>query len=144
MYNTCKVYQIHFTVYTNIDVRKIGHLNIKTKMPDIEARVLIGWYSLACQSNVHSKCCLAYLGKCVCRTNNTTKHNSPGYRTTFVAIITGYLLFRSASRSRSQIKHGKGDKKERERERDIQTDRQREREKERGRERLRDREIETE
>ena len=33
-----------------LDVRKIGHLNIKTKMLDIEARVLIGWYSLASQS----------------------------------------------------------------------------------------------
>ena len=38
-----------------IDVRKIGHLNMKTKMFDIEARVLIGWYSPASQSeHVHS------------------------------------------------------------------------------------------
>ena len=36
----------------NIDVRKIGHLNIKTKMLDIEAHVLIGWYSLASQSEL--------------------------------------------------------------------------------------------
>ena len=28
--------------YINIDVKKIGHLNIKTKMLDIEARILIG------------------------------------------------------------------------------------------------------
>ena len=39
------------------DVRKIGHLNIKTKMLDIEARVLIGWYSLASQSErVPTRC----------------------------------------------------------------------------------------
>ena len=42
---------------TNIDVRKIGHLNIKTEMLDIEARVLIGWYSLASQSErVPTRC----------------------------------------------------------------------------------------
>ena len=42
---------------TNIDIRKISHLNIKTKMFDIEARVLIGWYSLASQSErVHTRC----------------------------------------------------------------------------------------
>ena len=35
------------TSLTILDVRKIGHLNIKTKMLDIESRVLIGWYSLA-------------------------------------------------------------------------------------------------
>ena len=41
----------------NIDVRKIGHLNIKTKMFDIEACVLIGWYSLASQSErVPTRC----------------------------------------------------------------------------------------
>ena len=46
----------HFNVmYSNyylyiLDVRKIGHHNIKAKMLDIEARVLIGWYSLASQS----------------------------------------------------------------------------------------------
>ena len=39
--------QIYLSI---LDVRKIGHLNIKTKMFDIEARVLIGWYSLAGQS----------------------------------------------------------------------------------------------
>ena len=33
-----------------LDVRKIGHLNIKTKMLDIEVRVLVGWYSLSSQS----------------------------------------------------------------------------------------------
>ena len=38
-------------------MRKIGHLNIKTKMLDIEARVLIGWYSLASQSErVPTRC----------------------------------------------------------------------------------------
>ena len=37
---------------TILDVRKIGHLNIKTKMLDIEARVLIGWYSLGWYSLV--------------------------------------------------------------------------------------------
>ena len=42
---------------TNIDVRKIGHLNIKTEMLDIEARVLIGWYSLASQSERVPTCC---------------------------------------------------------------------------------------
>ena len=54
-------------IKTNIDVRKIGHLNIKTKMLDIEARVLIGWYSLASQSErVPTRCfyvkvaCLSY------------------------------------------------------------------------------------
>ena len=42
---------------TILDVRKIGHLNIKTKMLDIEARVLIGWYSLANQSErVPTRC----------------------------------------------------------------------------------------
>ena len=35
---------------TILAVRKIGHLNIKSKIFDIEARVLIGWYSLASQS----------------------------------------------------------------------------------------------
>ena len=35
----------------------MGHLNIKTKMLDIEARVLIGWYSLASQSErVPTRC----------------------------------------------------------------------------------------
>ena len=45
-------------LYNNIlDVRKIGHLNIKTKMFDIEARVLIGWYSLVSQSErVPTRC----------------------------------------------------------------------------------------
>ena len=47
---------LHYMFY-NIDVRKIGHLNIKTKMFDIEARVLIGWYSLASQSErVPTRC----------------------------------------------------------------------------------------
>ena len=50
---------------TILDVRKIGHLNIKTKMLDIEARALIGWYSLASQSErVPTRCFyvkLAYL-----------------------------------------------------------------------------------
>ena len=42
---------------TILDVRKIGHLNIETKMLDIEARVLIGWYSLASQSErVPTRC----------------------------------------------------------------------------------------
>ena len=42
---------------TNIDVRKIGHFNIKTKMFDIEPRVPIGWYSLASQSKrVPTRC----------------------------------------------------------------------------------------
>ena len=42
---------------SNIDVRKIGHLNIKTKMLVIEARVLIGWYFLASQSErVPTRC----------------------------------------------------------------------------------------
>ena len=42
---------------TNIDIRKIGHLNIKTKMLGIEARVLIGWYSLASQiERVPTRC----------------------------------------------------------------------------------------
>ena len=42
---------------TILDVRKIGHLNIKTKMLDIEARVLIGWYSLASQlERVPTRC----------------------------------------------------------------------------------------
>ena len=42
---------------TILDVRKMGHLNIKTKMLDIEARVLIGWYSLASQSErVPTRC----------------------------------------------------------------------------------------
>ena len=41
----------------NIDVRKIGHLNIKTMLVDIEARVLIGWYLLASQSErVPTRC----------------------------------------------------------------------------------------
>ena len=41
----------------NIDVRKIGHLNIKTMLVDIKARVLIGWYSLASQSDrVPTRC----------------------------------------------------------------------------------------
>ena len=43
----------------NIDVRRIGHLkvNIKTKMLNIEARVPIGWYSLASQSErVPTRC----------------------------------------------------------------------------------------
>ena len=42
---------------TILDVRKIGHLNIKTKMLDIEARVLIGWYPLASQTErVPTRC----------------------------------------------------------------------------------------
>ena len=42
---------------TVLDVRKIGHLNIETKMLDIEARVLIGWYSLASLSErVPTRC----------------------------------------------------------------------------------------
>ena len=36
--------------YIILDVRKIGHLNIKTKMLDIETCVLVGWHSLASQS----------------------------------------------------------------------------------------------
>ena len=60
------IYSIHYTYsiqYTLesigiiLDVRKIGHLNIKTKMLDIEARLLIGWYSLASQSErVPTRC----------------------------------------------------------------------------------------
>ena len=42
---------------TILDVRKIGHLNIKTKMLGNEAHVLIGWYSLASQSErVPTRC----------------------------------------------------------------------------------------
>ena len=38
-------------------VRKIGHLNIKTKMLDIEALIMIGWYLLASQSErVPTRC----------------------------------------------------------------------------------------
>ena len=49
-------YNINYNV-TILDVRKIGHLNIKTKMLDIEARVLIGCYSLASQSErVPTRC----------------------------------------------------------------------------------------
>ena len=48
-----------------LDVRKIGHLNIKTKMFDIEARVMIGWYTLASQSERVPQSCfyvkVAYL-----------------------------------------------------------------------------------
>ena len=32
-----------FILVTILAVRKVGHLNIKTKMFDFEARVLIGW-----------------------------------------------------------------------------------------------------
>ena len=42
---------------TILDVRKIGHLNIKTKMLDIEVHVLIGWYSIASESErVPTRC----------------------------------------------------------------------------------------
>ena len=47
----------HKNLMTILDVRKIDHLNIKTKMLDIEAHVLIGWYSLASQSErVSTRC----------------------------------------------------------------------------------------
>ena len=52
-------------LYRILYVRKIGHLNKKTKMFVIEARVLIGWYSLASQSERVSQSCfyvkVAYL-----------------------------------------------------------------------------------
>ena len=46
-------------IYTDyiLDVRKIGRLSITTKMLDIEARVQIGWYLLASQSeHVPTRC----------------------------------------------------------------------------------------
>ena len=58
----CRILMAHDCI---LDVRKIGHLNIKTKMLDIDARVLIGWYSLASQSERVPKRCfyvkVAYL-----------------------------------------------------------------------------------
>ena len=52
-------YTVYYIEYI-LDVRKIGHLNIKTKMLDIEARVLIGRYSLASQSERVPTRCIEY------------------------------------------------------------------------------------
>ena len=47
----------YYTEERQATLRKTGHLNIKTKVLDIEARVLIGWYSLASQSErVPTRC----------------------------------------------------------------------------------------
>ena len=61
---TKRVYFCEKLVYI-LDVRKIGHLNIKTKTFNIDARILIGWYSLASQSERVPQSCfyvkVAYL-----------------------------------------------------------------------------------
>ena len=65
---------------SSISIRKIGHLNIKTKMLDIEVHVLIGRYLLASQSEHMPTHCLyvkAYLlyGKYIYPSNIDTNES---------------------------------------------------------------------
>ena len=53
------LFAVYLSNYAKLAVRKVGHLNIKTKMFEVKARVLIGW--LARVFKVKHFYCLPFL-----------------------------------------------------------------------------------